>query len=203
MNRITSEAMRTFAITAAANMFSTGILLIVGLLLTACATTPPAIRHAPPGDLQLGEARDDVSAHRGTPVRWGGTIVSVENKNNETWIEVLELRLSRAGEPKRYGPSAGRFLIRVSRFLDPLLYTKGRGITVIGILEGDVERSIGKQPYSFPVVKADEHYLGRPDRRYSYDPPYNHYGYYPRYHYGYRYGHGYYPHHGFHFRFHY
>ena len=193
MNRITSESMRTFAITAAANMFSTGILLILGLLLTACATTPPAIRHAPPGDLQLGEARDDVSAHRGTPVRWGGTIVSVENKDNETWIEVLELRLSRAGEPKRYSSSAGRFLIRVSRFLDPVLYTKGREITVIGILEGDAERSIGKQPYSFPVVKADEHYLWA---------PYHHYGYYPRYHYGYRYGHGYYPHHGFHFRFH-
>ncbi len=199
MNRITLESMRTFAITAAANMFSTGLLLILGLLLTACAMTPPAIRHAPPGDLQLGETRDDVSAHRGTPVRGGGVIVSVENTDNETWIEVLEFKLSRTGEPKRYGPSAGRFLIRVSRFLDPLLYTKGREITVIGILEGDAERSIGKQPYSFPVVKADEHYLGRPDRRYSYDPPYNHYGYYPRY----RYGHGYYPHHGFHFRFHY
>jgi outer membrane lipoprotein len=205
MNRITSEAMRTFAITAAAKYmkFSTGILLILGLLLTACATTPPAIRQAPPGDLQLGEARDDVSAHRGTPVRWGGVIVSVENKDNETWIEVLEHKLSRFGEPKRYSPSAGRFLIRVSRFLDPLLYTKGREITVIGILEGEAERSIGKQPYSFPVVKADEHYLGRPDRRYRYDPPYNHYGYYPRYHYGFGYGHGYYPHHGFHFRFHY
>jgi len=205
MNRITSEAMRTFAITAAAKYMNpfTGILLTVGLLLTACATTPPAIRQAPPGDLQLGEARDDISAHRGTPVRWGGVIVSVENKDNETWIEVLEHKLSRFGEPKRYSPSAGRFLIRVSRFLDPLLYTKGREITVIGILEGDVERSIGKQPYSFPVVKADEHYLGRPDRRYSYDPPYNHYGYYPRFHYGFGYGHGYYPHHGFHFRFHY
>ncbi len=73
---------------------------------------------------------------------------------------------------------------------------------MIGILEGDAERSIGKQPHSFPVVKADEHYLGRSYRRYRYDPPYNHYGYYPRYHYGYRYGHGYYPHHGFHFRVH-
>ncbi len=181
----------------------TGILLSVGLLLTGCATTPPAIRHAPPGDLQLGEARDDVSAHRGTPVRWGGVIVSVENKDNETWIEVLELKLSRAGKPKRYSRSGGRFFVRVKGFLDPTVYAKGREITVVGILEGDTERSIGKQPYSVPVVKADEHYLGRPYRRYSYDPHYNHYGYYPRYHYGYRHGHGYHPHYRFHFRVHY
>ncbi len=181
----------------------TGILLTLGLSLAGCATTPPAIRHAPSADLQLQEARDNIDAHRGRPVRWGGSIVSVENKDNETWIEVLELKLSRSGEPKRYSPSAGRFLIRVSRFLDPAIYAKGRQITVAGVLEGDVERSIGKQPYSFPVVKAEEHYLWAPYRRYSYDPYYNHYGYYPRYHYGYRYGHGYYPHHGFHFRFHY
>ena len=176
----------------------TGILLALGLLLTACATTPSAVREAPPGDLQLREARDDVSAHTGMPVRWGGVIVSVENKDNETWIEVLELKLSRAGKPKRYSRSGGRFFVRVKGFLDPTVYAKGQEITVVGILEGDAERSIGKQSYSFPVVNADEHYLGHPDRRYRYDPPYNHYGYYPRY----RYGHGYHPHHGFHFRFH-
>ncbi len=172
----------------------TGILLTLGLSLAGCATTPPAIRHAPPADLQLGEARDNIDAHKDRLVRWGGSIVSVENKDNETWIEVLELKLSRSGEPKRYSPSAGRFLIRVSRFLDPAIYAKGRQITVAGVLEGDVERSIGKQPYSFPVVKAEEHYLWAPYRRY---------GDYPRYHYGYGYGHGYYLNHGLHFRFHY
>lgn len=185
------------------------ISLVLGLLVTACATAPAVIREAPPGDLQLAEARDNVSVHKGTPVRWGGTIISLENKQDETWIEVLESKLSRSGEPKRYSRSDGRFLIRVEGFLDPAIYAKGREITVVGTLEGEAERSVGKQPYSFPVVKADDYHLWRP-YYYGYYPYY--YGHHPYYYsgYHYRYGHdhhgrlhfGHRHHHGFHIRFH-
>jgi Outer membrane lipoprotein Slp family len=64
-----------------------GVLL---MLLTSCATVPPAIRYAPPGDLQLPEARANPDVHTGRPVRWGGTIVSVQNKEAETILEVLQ-----------------------------------------------------------------------------------------------------------------
>ncbi len=169
----------------------TGLLLALGLFLTGCATTPRAIRKAPPGDLQLAEARENVSAHKGTLIRWGGVIISVGNEHNETWIEVLEYKLRRSGRPNLDSPSDGRFLIRVDRFLDPVIYAKDREITVVGTLEGGVERSIGKQPYSFPVVHADEHHLWKAERKY---------GYYPRYHYGIGFhghlGHGHHPHHG-------
>jgi hypothetical protein len=60
------------------------------MLLTSCATVPPAIRYAPPGDLQLPEARANPDVHTGRPVRWGGTIVSVQNKEAETILEVLQ-----------------------------------------------------------------------------------------------------------------
>lgn len=167
-----------------------GILSAIGLVVTACATTPSIIREAPPGDPQLAELRDSVGAHAGTSVRWGGTILSVENKDNETWIEVLEFKLTSSGQPKRYSPSDGRFLARVTTFLDPAIYKKGREITVVGTLEGDFEKSIGEHSYSFPVVKADGHYLWAPYRRHYHYPRY-YYGYpYPRYYYGFHYGHG-------------
>ena len=45
-------------------------------------------------------------------VRWGGAIASVENRRDETWIEIVE-------RPLNTDKSAGRFLARVDGFLDP------------------------------------------------------------------------------------
>lgn len=179
-------------------VFSGFLLVVLGLVVTACATMPAPIGRAPPGDPQLAEVRDNVGVHTGTLVRWGGTILSVENKDNETWIEVLEFKLTNSGQPTRYSPSDGRFLVHVNEFLDPAVYRKGRAITVIGPLEGDIERSIGEHPYSFPVVKADEHYMWTSYRRQYYYPRYYYGSYYYPYHYGFHYGHGH--HLGFHFR---
>ena len=69
---------------------------------------------------------------------------------------------------------------------------------MIGSLEGDIEKSIGEHPYSFPVVKADEHYMWTSYRRQYYYPHYYYGSYYYPYHYGFHYGHGH--HLGFHFR---
>ncbi len=180
----------------------TGIILTLGLFLTGCATIPSAVRETPPGDLQLGEVRDNVNTHRDTLVRWGGTILGVENKDNETWITVSELKLDGSGRPKSNSPSAGRFLIRESGFHDPAIYAKGREITAVGVLADEVKSSDGNQPYSLPVIEASEHKLWEPYRRYSYYRNSYRYGYYPYYRHGFRYGHGYYPHYGFRSRFH-
>jgi len=122
----------------------TGIILILGLLLTGCATIPSAVRETPPGDLQLGEVRDNVKAHRDTLIRWGGTIVGVENKDNDTWIAVSELKLADSGRPQRNSPSAGLFLIRKSGFHDPAIFAKGRDITAVGILADEVKSLDGE-----------------------------------------------------------
>lgn len=173
----------------------TGLMLALATVLAGCATTPPAIREVPPGDLQLREVRENISAHRGTRVRWGGVIVSVENKTDETWIQVLELKLSRSGQPKRQSPSDGRFLMRAKGFLDPAVYAKDVEITVVGTLGDEVERSIGEHPYSFPVVSADAYHLWRPARYYGHYP----YRHYPSYYYGYYYYPYGYHHYAFHF----
>ncbi|MEE8507533.1 MAG: Slp family lipoprotein [Myxococcota bacterium] len=150
----------------------TSVLLGLALFVAGCVTAPPAIRHAPPGNLRLAEARDDISAHAGSVVRWGGIIISVENEDNETWIEVLEYKLTHSGRPRRDSRSEGRFLVRVDEFLDPVIYAQDREITAFGTLEGGVERRIGKQPYRFPVVHSSEHFLWKARRRYAYHPTY-------------------------------
>jgi outer membrane lipoprotein len=127
----------------------------------------------------------------GTPVRWGGTIAQVDNKQNETWIELVQKDLRNSGQPLASDHSEGRFVARVAGFLDPAIYSKGREMTVAGTLDQPLPGRIGEFGYLFPVVKANTVYLWEkePDVVY-YDPmPYWYYDpWYP-----YRFPYHYYP----------
>lgn len=165
----------------------------IALTVTGCATTPPAIRQAPPQEPSFLEVLGETERHVGKCVRWGGTILSIENKQMGTWIEVLEQKLRRSGEPKQYSRSDGRFLAHVPHFVDPAIYAKGRTITIAGIVTGSERRAIGEQLYSYPIVRAQDYFLWGPTH--TYYPPYRYYS--P--HHGYYYGYGYHHHFGFHF----
>lgn len=146
------------------------------LLLSACATSrlPEAIREPPPVDQSLTEVRENVAAHVGQRVRWGGRIAGVENRANETWLDIVARPLDSDGHPRRGDDSLGRFIARVDGFLDPAVYTKGREVTVAGTVERSITRSIGDYPYSYVVVKADTTNLWEPrvERRAYYRDPF-------------------------------
>ncbi|MGQ0656666.1 MAG: Slp family lipoprotein [Chromatiales bacterium] len=178
--------------------------LMFSLLLVACA--PPQIRHAPLADLQPAQVRVDARAFVGKPVRWGGEILSVQTKLNETVVEVLQSRLDSWGEPISHKYSGERFLARTERFLDPAIYGKGRKVTVAGHVAGITKLPIGETTRDVPVMNAKLVHLWRsyPDygyRRYGYYP-------YPRFHFGFGIGHGHhfghhlFHHHGFRHRHH-
>lgn len=158
------------------------------LSLIGCASYP--VIPSPEDNRRLDEVESDLDAYYGSPVRWGGTIVSVENTEQFTWIEVLERKLDRYGFPDPYSQSDGRFFIKEPSFLDPKVYTEGRRITVLGTLTGSVERKIGDAPYQYPIVEAQEHHLWESERRYTYYP--RDYYYYPFYYYPYDYDYYYY-----------
>lgn len=169
------------------------ILLISLSLLTACASDlPREISEQPAVKLGVNDARDNIDRMRGTKVRWGGSIASVENHAAETWMEIVELPLNRYGRPIETDRSGGRFIARIDGFLDPHVYTSGRQITVAGTLEKTVAHAIGDYPYTFPLIKADAYHLWPPEAAvppYYYDPywydPWYPWGYpppYPYYH---------------------
>ncbi len=165
------------------------IVLILGLTLAGCATdVPRTIREAPAADIPLAEALKNPDQHRGAAVRWGGAITKVENRRDETWIEVVERPLDRDGQPRDTDQSAGRFLARAQGFLDPAIFAPKRLVTVAGTLDGNSLRSIGEHPYTYPVVRAEHVHLWpvpskteRPD----FYPPYRWYD--PWYPWGYPY----------------
>lgn len=134
-------------------------ILLCFSLIGACASpVPKGVQDAPRPQLSLTEARNGPAAI-GTHVRWGGAIAKVENRKDETWLEIVERALDDDGEPRANAATRGRFLARVPGFLDPSEYAIGRLFTASGVLDESVSRNIGEFPYTFAVVKVQEHYL--------------------------------------------
>lgn len=162
------------------------IILIVLLLLAGCASNiPREIQEAPAENPAVNEVRKNIDHYTGSAVRWGGTIASVENRQDETWIEVVAHELGSYGQPLDDDSSYGRFLVRIEQFLDPQIYARGRELTVAGVVESRIVRRIGEHPYTYPLVRASTYYLWP---RYSNR---GEYGFHQRYYYGYPWGYRY------------
>lgn len=159
-------------------------LIFIVVILSACASKPPApISKTPVERLTLAEVRAEPGRFIGTEVRWGGVITRVENKEKQTWIEVVSRELRKDGEPKLDGKSEGRFIASFSGFADPVVYEAGHLLTVLGTIEQQATRLIGEYEYTFPVVTVTGSYLWRvePQIRFpGYPPPWNYHPW-PRY----------------------
>lgn len=166
------------------------------LVLAGCATAPKPLQ----GEFDADTPRAQVAD--GQRVRWGGTIIDVQPKPEETCIQVLGKALSGNARPMFSDDSEGRFVACRQGFYDPAVFAQGREVTVTGTAAGTELRKIGEYDYPLPRVAADVIYLW--PERYSFDQPYWDpywvwwpYGYYnwygPTLRWGY-YGHGHYGH---------
>lgn len=138
-------------------------LLIISLLLAltgGCASNAPALIGAmPPNNPALAQVREHPDEAIGKTVRWGGIIAKVDNQETETWIEIVDKTLQRNGAPADSDKSQGRFIARITGFVDPMIYEKGRRLTVYGVLEQAEVHHIGNFTYLFPVVRVKESHL--------------------------------------------
>ena len=158
------------------------LLFINILFLHACSNLPANIKNPPSVDIQFHQVLKNSSNFQNSPVRWGGTVIDVENEANETNLQILFYPLNYYGRPILNQPSSGRFITTSQQFLDPAIYANGTEITVVGNLQRTVEKQIGKKQVTIPVVEIEEHHIW-PKYQPNYYRPY---GYYP-YYYGYRY----------------
>ena len=134
--------------------------LILAIALCACASKPPApIERIPVGNLSLSEVRTNTNRFVDSEVRWGGSIVKVENKAKNTLVEIVQRPLGKNGKPNINHASAGRFIARFRGFVDPVVYEKGRLLTIIGQIDSEIARPIGEFNYSFPLVTVSSSYL--------------------------------------------
>jgi outer membrane lipoprotein len=162
-------------------------LVIVSLIAacSACASKPASlISLAVVDDVSLAQVRADSSAYQGSTVRWGGVITEVENKADTTWVFLVGRELRNNEKPITDSLSDGRFVARFNGFIDPLVYKLGRPLTVVGRIDGSLQRAIGEFEYRFPIVAVRDSHLWAEAvkiRPYYYPPPwwYRNYYYHP------------------------
>ena len=166
------------------------ICALLAVLLAGCSSNIPAeIKHTQPGSPDVTQVLANPQAHLQKKVRWGGVILTTENRENASWVTIIAFPLNDRGEPQISDQSPGRFIAVVDEFLEPLVYKNDRSITVTGSFSNTETINIGDFPYAYPVIQVDNYYLWPPkaDVKDSdfppwwYDPWY--YPYYPYYRY--------------------
>jgi len=94
-------------------------------------------------------------------VVWGGSIISIATNEEGSQVYLLQTTLGFRDKPESTDTSQGRFIAITDRHLDPLVYAKGRLITVAGQVAGKktvVHKKSGNS-YTYPVVRAEQLYL--------------------------------------------
>ncbi len=175
------------------------VIYLAILILSGCTSNIPMLVKTPPSpDPDFQQVKQSVVTFQNQSVRWGGKIITVENKENSTWIEILASPLNHYGRPGSNTNYEGRFIAKIDGFLDPEHYSKDRKLTIFGSIDTEFVKRIDDHPYNYPLVSVKEHYLWPEYRtaRYQYYYPYYYGYYYPYYssHFGF--------HHRHHFGFH-
>lgn len=160
------------------------------LWLPACSShIPPEIKQPIQNSPSITQAGKDANAYIKQKVRWGGTILETENKQDSSWLSIVAFQLNGEGRPSQSGTSPGRFIAIVDDFLEPLVFNADRQITVMGVLQGIESRKVGEFQYDYPLIKVEHYYLWSPISKTDYeyppywwhDPWYNHYPSHPYY----------------------
>ncbi|SEM55965.1 outer membrane lipoprotein [Syntrophus gentianae] len=145
--------------------------LLSFVLLAACAPFSQKLLKEAEPDVSLSDVQKDPERYRGRMVIWGGIVIETLNRKSETVLKVMQTDLDFQKRPTNAEKSSGRFLARYEGFLDPYIYSKGREITVAGVIIGKEEQKIGENRYVYPIVDSRQIHLWekRQEIRY-YDP---------------------------------
>lgn len=152
-----------FADVSEVDVKTTGAVVFLLVLLSGCVAIPPELNlhltDPPPG---LGQVQAAPDQYRGQVVRWGGTIIGIENTRDSSVVEVVARPLQATTRPDERGISPGRFVIVTSNFLDPEVFKAGGVITVTGTLDGIRAKKVGEYDYRYPVLRAQGYHLWSP-----------------------------------------
>lgn len=134
------------------------VLLAAGLFLSCVPLSKEVLRQVDES-LTFSGVQKDPQMFVGKTVLWGGVIVKITNRQDETILEVRQSELDVEKRPKNLDSSAGRFIVRQAGFLDPAIYKEGRQITVAGEIAGKETLPLGGIQYTYPVILAKEIHL--------------------------------------------
>jgi outer membrane lipoprotein len=125
---------------------------IIILALSACTAIPEQIQGSYP---EISPARIEPGVF-GSSARWGGVILDSKNKDSGTCFEVLSRELDKYLRPKLQDATLGRFIACAKGFHDPIIFTKGREITVTGQIQSIEVQKVGDFDYRYPVLEVED-----------------------------------------------
>ncbi|MCK4846903.1 MAG: Slp family lipoprotein [Deltaproteobacteria bacterium] len=172
------------------------MVFISGLIVSGCASVVSkgllrdVDKTLSPSTIQ---AAADAKDYEGRRVVWGGLIVGLTHSETSTLVEVFSTPLDSTHRPTGRvleGSASSRFLIESEGFLDEIIYSKGSGITVVGVVKGIRKKKIDEMEYPYPLLTPIEIRIFDMMVKESYDsrwdtnwPPYypygGYYGHYP------------------------
>jgi outer membrane lipoprotein len=133
----------------------------------------------------LEELKANPDAYKGGLYILGGLIVETRLTDKGSQVEVLSVPVDSRGYLKESQRADGRFLAiypRSKGLLDPVVYKKGREVTLAGEFLETKKGKIDEMEYVYPVFEIKQIYLWEEQTQY-----YNVYPYYPYYYYPYPY----------------
>lgn len=156
------------------------------LLLSACA---PVLDRSllREGDraVSFTELRKNPDLNKGRLFIFGGVIVQAKFTESGSQLEAMHVPVDRYGYFQDRGRSEGRFLaVSSDSALDPLVYRRGRRVTLAAEFIGTRKAVIDEMQYLYPVFRIRQIYLWPKERGYYpqtvyyYDPWFYPYPYY-------------------------
>ena len=159
------------------------IVLIGSLMLCACMPVlNRELMREGARNVSLSQIREHPDASQGKLFILGGVIVDTRVTDKGSRIEALAVPVNALGYLRGREQYGGRFLAlypRTSGILDPLIYKKGREITLAGIFMENRQGKIDEMEYTYPVFEIKQIYLWEEQRDYSMMPVYPYYYSYP------------------------
>jgi len=156
------------------------VVITAVLALTACSPVlNRGLMKEGMRDVPFDQLRQAPDAYKGKLFILGGLIVDARFTEQGSQIEALAVPVDSLGYLEESGRSPGRFLAvypREKGLLDPMIYKKGREITLAGEFIEAKKGKIDEMEYVYPVFAVRQIYLWD-ERQDSYWPAY----YYPYY----------------------
>lgn len=139
-------------------------LFCVFLLVVASGCASPitkSLRQEAASNVTFPMVFGNPDAYVGDTVIWGGYIIRTVNSREGSRIFILETALDYRDAPEASETSQGRFIAETAQLLDPLVYAKGRMVTVAGRVTGKKTVTHKKSgiSYSYPVIQVKQLHL--------------------------------------------
>lgn len=96
------------------------------------------------------------SAYKGKVILVGGTVVAVRNSKAGCFLEIIEHPLDSRGRPRDKDVSHGRLILLSREHLDPELFARGRFVTAVGEVLGEVVHPLDEIEYPYPLLGSKE-----------------------------------------------